>query len=293
MTKYIGVIGYPLKHSLSPAFQQAALDYYQFDIRYQAWETEAEELSSVVNNLRYNQNLGANITVPYKESVLELIDDIDDMARLIGAVNTIANRNGKLIGFNTDVYGFLRGLREDAGFNPENKRAIVLGAGGAARAVTFALITEGISSLAIVNRSSMRANDLADSITRYILKKEMQTEVIALTWQDLRLRETIKQCHLIVNCTTLGMKYSSGEEKSPLTVDLIPKYALVYDLVYNPSETVLLKTAKAAGADILGGLSMLVYQGASSFEIWTGKEAPVEIMLSTAKKVLFNIGGQI
>ena len=114
MTQHIGVIGYPLKHTLSPDFQQAALDYYELDIKYEVWETETENLPSAIGKLRQPQNLGANITVPYKETILHLIDDIDDLARLIGAVNTIVNQNSKLVGFNTDAFGFLRALQDDA-----------------------------------------------------------------------------------------------------------------------------------------------------------------------------------
>lgn len=292
MTQYIGVIGYPLKHSLSPDFQQAALDYYQLDIHYEVWETEAESLSSAINQLRQPQNLGANITVPYKETVLHLIDEVDNLASLIGAVNTIVNRDGKLIGFNTDAHGFLQALREDAKFEPENKRVLILGAGGAARAISFVLLQEKVRSLIIINRTSARAEALVGSLTKYAIDRKIRTEVIALPWQDLRLRETIEHSQLIVNCTTLGMKYSSDEEQSPLTVDSIPRDALVYDLVYNPSETPLLRMARGVGANIIGGLPMLVYQGAASFKLWTGREPPVDIMFSAAKQALLKIGGE-
>lgn len=292
MTQYIGVIGYPLKHSLSPDFQQAALDYYQLDIHYEVWETEAESLSSAIDQLRQPQNLGANVTVPYKETVLHFIDEVDSLASLVGAVNTIVNRDGKLIGFNTDTHGFLQALREDAKFGPENKRVVILGAGGAARAVGFALLQEKVESLIIINRTSARAEALVDSLTKYVTDGKIRTEVIALPWQDSRLQETVEHCQLIVNCTTLGMKHPSQEEQSPLTADSIPKDALVYDLVYNPLETPLLRMAREAGADILGGLPMLVYQGAASFKLWTGREAPLDIMFSAAKQALLKIGGE-
>lgn len=292
MTQYIGVIGYPLKHSLSSDFQQAALDYYQLGVHYEVWETEAENLSSAINQLRQPQNLGANVTVPYKETALHLIDEVDNLASLIGAVNTIVNRDGKLMGFNTDAHGFLRALREDAKFEPENKRVVILGAGGAARAVTFVLLQEKVNSLIIINRTSGRAEALVDSLTKYAIDRKIRTEVIVLPWQELKLREAVEHCQLIVNCTTLGIKYSFQEEQSPLTADSIPKGALVYDLVYNPLETALLRMAREAGADILGGLPMLVYQGAASFKLWTGREAPLDIMFSAAKQALLKIGGE-
>lgn len=286
MTRYISVIGYPLKHSLSPDFQQAALDYYQLDIRYEMWETEAWDLPSEINRLRQPQNLGANVTVPYKEAVLHLVDEVDNLASLIGAVNTIVNRDGKLRGFNTDAPGFLRALYENAKFAPENKRVVILGAGGAARAVGFALLQERVNSLAIASRTLLRAKTLVDSLKRYAIDRKMRTEVIALPWQDLKFREAIEHCQLIVNCTPLGMKYSSQEEQSPLSAASIPKGALIYDLVYNPSETPLLKMAREAGVSILSGLPMLVYQGADSFKIWTHREAPLDIMFRAVRQAL-------
>jgi len=286
MTQYISIIGYPLKHSLSPGFQQAALDYCQLDIRYEVGETEAEDLPSEINRLRQPQNLGANVTVPYKEAVLHLVDEVDNLASLIGAVNTIVNRDGKLVGFNTDAPGFLRALRENANFKPADKRALILGAGGAARAISFALLWEKVSSLAIANRTLVRAEALVDSLARYAVDRKMRTEVIALPWQGSKFREAIEHCQLIVNCTPLGMKYSSQEEQSPLSAALIPKGALVYDLVYNPSETPLLRMAREAGASVLSGLPMLVYQGADSFKIWTHRGAPLDIMFRAAREAL-------
>jgi shikimate dehydrogenase len=291
VTQFIGVIGYPLKHSVSPDFQQAALDYYKLDVRYEAWEVKAEGLLSTINQLRQPQNLGANITVPYKETTLHLIDEVDDFASLVGAVNTVVNRDGKLIGFNTDAYGFLKALRDDARFEPKNKRVIVLGAGGAARAVGFALLQEKVSSLIIANRTLAKAESLAGSLAKHAANNKMSTEIAAVPWQSSKLTEAVENCQLIVNCTSLGMKSSSYEEESPLASDLIPKDALVYDLVYNPLETPLLRMARGAGAKTIGGLPMLVYQGAASFKMWTGREAPLDIMYSAAKQALTKIGG--
>ncbi|MFC2051044.1 shikimate dehydrogenase [Chloroflexota bacterium] len=291
MTQFISVIGYPLKHSLSPDFQQAALDYYKLDIRYEAREVETADLLSAIIRLRQPQNLGANITVPYKEEALHLIDEVDDFAGLVGAVNTIVNRDGKLVGFNTDAYGFLKALHDDADFKPENKRILVLGAGGAARAVCFALLQERISSLTIANRTMAKAVSLATSLAEHAVNSKISTEIAAMPWKKSKLIEAVENCQLIVNCTSLGMKGSPYEEESPLASDLIPKDALVYDLVYNPSETPLLRVAREAGANIIGGLPMLVYQGAASFKIWTDREAPLDIMLPAARQALIKIGG--
>ena len=291
MTQFISVIGYPLKHSISPDFQQAALDHYKLDINYEAREVKPADLLSVIYKLRQPQNLGANITVPYKEKTLHLIDEVDDFAGMVGAVNTIVNRDGKLAGFNTDAYGFLTALHDDARFNPENKRVIVLGAGGAARAVCFALLQEGVGSLIIANRTMPKAISLAGSLAEYAVSNKISTEIAAMPRQNSKLTEAVENCQLIVNCTSLGMKGSPYEEESPLESDLIPKGALVYDLVYNPLETPLLRIAREAGANTIGGLPMLVYQGVASFELWTDREAPLDIMLSAARQALIKIGG--
>jgi shikimate dehydrogenase len=291
VTQFISVIGYPLKHSISPDFQQAALDYYNLDIRYQAWEVEAEDFPSAVNRLRQPQNLGANVTVPYKETVIRFLDEIDDFARLVGAVNTVVNKDGRLKGFNTDASGFLKALRDGAGFEPGKKKALILGAGGAARAVGFSLAQEKVSALFFTDLFLEKAKNLAGALIKFAADSQIKIDIEAVQLPSANLAKVAVQCQLIVNCTTVGMKHSPEESLSPLASDSIPKDALVYDLVYNPSQTPLLKMAKAAGAKTIGGLPMLVYQGAFSFKMWTGREAPFDIMLSAARKALVGIGG--
>jgi len=280
MTRFVGLIGSKLSHSISPQFQQAAFDYLGLDIRYEVWETAKDELPKVVEGMRDASKLGANVTIPHKEAVLPLLDGVDNDARRIGAVNTIVNRGGKLTGYNTDASGFMRALRDDGAFSPRNKRVVLLGAGGAARAVGFALVDAGVRSLIILNRSVERGRALAWDL------KVSDTEVVALSWKDGNTLTALAECDLLVNCTSVGMKDGSGEGKSPLGIGLIPKRALVYDVVYNPLETPLLAAAKKAGARTLGGLPMLVYQGAASFELWTGKSAPIDIMMRVAKRAL-------
>lgn len=265
------------------------MDYYHLDIRYEAWETSPEKLKPTIAKLREPQNLGANVTVPYKEAVLPLLDGIDDLANLIGAVNTIVKKADRLWGFNTDAHGFIEALYQEGHFEPQGKRVVILGAGGVARAVCFALVREKASCLAIVNRTLARARALADSLKSYLRGCLLKTEVTTLPWQALNLGKTFGHCHLIVNCTTMGMKYSPQEGKSPLSLEVIPRGILVYDLVYNPCPTPLLLVAEKAGANTLNGLAMLVYQGAASFELWTGREPPVDIMLKRAREV---IGGE-
>jgi shikimate dehydrogenase len=291
MSRYIGLIGYPLKHSISPYFQQVALNYYQLDIHYEAWETNQARLPDKVNDLRKPQNVGANVTVPYKEAVLPLLDKVDDLASSIGAVNTIVKKGDTLLGFNTDAYGFIEALDKEGHFDPEGKHVVILGAGGVARAVGFALVQKTVASLAIADGIFERARALTENLVRYIKgssrsSQALEPNVTAFQWQSLSSAKTLDHCDLIVHCTTIGMKDSSQEGQSPLRLEVIPKGVLVYDVVYNPWLTPLLRLAQKAGANILGGLPMLVYQGAASFKLWTGREAPVDIMFNKAKEML-------
>ncbi len=274
----VGLIGYPLGHSISPAFQQAAFDYYGMDARYLVWETPADGLAQRIQSLRASHVLGANVTVPYKEAVCSSLDILSEAAQCTGAVNTIVNRKGLLEGYNTDVPGFLRALWEDGRLDPRGKRVLLLGAGGAARAVAYALSGAGVASLTIANRTVERAKRLAE-----VLGIGAISEVVSLEPRTLARQAG---WDAIVNTTTLGMWHSPGEGQSPLPPGLIQPHALVYDLVYNPPETPLLREARKAGARTLGGLPMLVYQGAEAFRLWTGKEPPLEVMFEAARKAL-------
>ena len=164
MTQLAGIFGYPLSHSLSPAFQQAAFNHHGLDVRYLAWETPPEGLADEVAKLRSGDFIGANVTIPHKESVIALLDEVDPLAQSIGAVNTIVKSSGRLVGHNTDAHGFMRELKEDGGFEPTGKRVLLLGAGGAARAAAFALCREGVASITIANRNVSRAEALANAL---------------------------------------------------------------------------------------------------------------------------------
>lgn len=296
MSRYIGLIGYPLKHSISPCFQQAALDHYKLDIRYKAWETAPAELRDIVNRLRQPGNIGANVTVPYKQKVLPLLDEIDDLASLIGAVNTVVSRDDKLLGFNTDAHGFAEALAKEGHFDPKGKKVVMLGAGGVARAVGFALVRENVASLAITDGIADRSTTLVENLVAYVKRamlnpKEWEPNISSFEWQELESARTLEGCDLIVHCTTIGMKDGPQEGQSPLKLETIPRDVLVYDVVYNPRTTPLLELAGKAGANILGGLSMLVYQGAASFKLWIDREAPVDIMFARAREAL--TGGKV
>ena len=280
MTQLVGIFGYPLAHSISPAFQQAAFDYYSLPVRYHAWPTPPDRLEEEVRKLRDPEYLGANVTVPHKERVRAYLDDVDPWARSVGAVNTIAREDGRLIGYNTDAYGFIRSLKESGGFDPKGKKVLLLGAGGAARAAVFGLAQEYIASLTIANRTLERARSLARDVGDHI------AHVTALPMSVAALEEASAHADLIVNCTSIGMSHGDAEGLSPLEARLIPSSALVYDMVYNPPETPLLIEARTAGTRTLGGLPMLVYQGAASFERWTGREAPIDLMFRAAEEAL-------
>ena len=291
MSRYIGLIGYPLKHSVSPFFQQAALDHYKLDIRYEAWETVPAELRDIVKKLRERENIGANVTVPYKEKILPLLDETDDLASLIGAVNTVVSKGDKLLGFNTDAQGFAEALEKERHFDPKGKKVVMLGAGGVARAVSFVLVLRNVASLAITDGIFERSTGLAEDLVRYVKRaalnpKDWEPNISSFEWRELESTATLERCDLIVHCTTIGMKDSPQEGQSPLKLEVIPKNVLVYDLVYNPRPTLLLRLAEQAGANILDGLPMLVYQGAASFKLWTDKEAPVDIMFDKAREML-------
>ncbi|MFQ5880283.1 MAG: shikimate dehydrogenase [Dehalococcoidia bacterium] len=288
MTQRIGLIGKPVAHSVSPAFQQAALDYYGLDARYEAWETEPEGLAATVAALPGRGYLGANVTVPYKEAVIPLMDHLDDVAATVGAVNTVVNRDGQLWGYNTDGEGFLRALRQQAGYDVRGQRVLVLGAGGAARAVVMALLRARAAAVSVANRTWERAQRLVQDLRAHAGTAELQ----AVPYTPVALAEATAGCGLLVNCTSIGMRHTPEEGAPPLSPELIPPGVLVFDVVANPLETRLLAEARRRGARTVNGLTMLVYQGAAAFELWTGLPAPVDVMLAAAQRAMDPEGGQ-
>jgi shikimate dehydrogenase len=277
----IGLIGKPLAHSISPVFQQAALDHLRIGARYVLWETEREALAERVAGMRQPDCLGANVTVPYKEVVIPLLDEIDALAGRIGAVNTIVNRDGQLCGYNTDMTGFARALREEGGFDPRGAQVVLLGAGGAGRAATTALVQGKAASVTISDIVPERTQRLVEDLGR-----QSQTTLRALAPGEENLAAVMKECQLLVNCTPIGMRHSKEEHDLPIPTELIPAGILVFDIIYNPLETRFLAEAKTRGARTLGGLPMLVYQGAHSFELWTAVQAPLGVMFEAARKAL-------
>ena len=276
MTQRLGIIGYPIGHSISPIFQQAGLDHLGIDATYEKWEVTPEGVGDFVAGLRAPGTLGINITVPHKQAVIPFLDEVDEWATAAGAVNTIVNHDGHLTGHNTDGPGFLRALLVETGYDPSRTRALILGAGGAARGILLALIRGGVDSLVIANRTLERAETLAQLSS----DNGVGSEAISLSGDALT--EAAASANLIVNCTTMGMSHGPDEHGSPISAAQIPATATVNDVVYTPLLTPILKEAAAAGATVLGGLPMLVYQGVLSFQMWTGVDAPVDVMLAAA-----------
>lgn len=271
----LGIIGFPIGHSISPVFQQAALDALGVDGVYGRWEVPPDGVGEFLRGLRDGGARGVNVTVPHKEAVIPLLDEVDDWAAAAGAVNTIVNRGGRLTGHNTDGLGFLRALREEAGFEPAGQTALILGAGGAARGIVLALARAGVGRMVIANRTIARAERLA-ALAQH---NGVPASAVELSPRGV---DAASDAALIVNCTSMGMLHGPDESGSPLPAAAIPPGALVNDLVYNPLRTPLLQAAETAGAATLGGLGMLVYQGAASFEMWLERPAPTAVMMQAA-----------
>jgi shikimate dehydrogenase len=280
--KRVGLIGQGLKHSLSAVMQQAALDYHGLDARYELWDTQPEGVERRVASLRGEECFGANVTVPHKQAVIPFLDGLDGIATRAGAVNTIVRGDVRLTGHNTDVTGFARAV-EEAGFEVRGARTAVLGAGGGARAVTLALIEAGASSVSLSDAVPARAAALTDDLRGLV---SSGAAVAWSRWGEDAFQRSLRECELLVNCTPVGMRFGPAEGESPVAADLIPPGCLAFDLVYNPEETPFLAAARSRGARTARGLAMLVYQGAASFRLWTGLEAPVEIMFRAARKAL-------
>lgn len=284
MTAEVGIIGYPIGHSISPIFQQAAFDHYKLDIRYHVWEIEPNHLKEAVFNLRQSKVLGFNVTVPYKESIMKELDEITEEATNIGAVNTVINQAGTLVGHNTDGAGFIRALKEEGEFDPEGKTTLIIGAGGSAKAVAYHLLKNKISHLLLANRTHIRAEILGASLKSLGYEN---IEFVSPTGTELELILSSKSPpDLIVNCTSLGMVGGPGPTLMAIPAHLIPQSSLVCDLVYNPLFTPLLNGAIESGAQTLTGLPMLVHQGALAFHLWSNYEPPIQIMFEAARTAL-------
>lgn len=269
----LGVIGDPIAHSFSPDMHNAAIDALGMDLCYVAFHVQPGRVGSAVNGLRGFDILGLNVTIPHKLAVMEHVDQVSEEALAVGAVNTIHNENGNLTGYNTDVYGVTTAIEQIAGVTRFPESCVVLGGGGASRAVTYALgKREEVKRVTILNRTVERAEALATDMEKITGK-----EIVPLALDEGSEKMAFDGAGLVVNTTSLGMH--PHPDKSPLFNDAAIRPDLIlYDTVFNPLETKLMRQFKAKGAPAFGGLDMLVLQGARSFEIWTGTEPPTDVM---------------
>ena len=272
----LSILGFPLSHSLSPAMHNAALrEVGLSDWRYEAMPVESARLSEAVQLIRGDEFAGANVTVPHKEKIMPLLDGVTPVAEAIGAVNTIVKRDGKLIGHNTDAAGLLADLHSH-GVKIQDRVVLVLGAGGSARAAVAACAGMGAKV-----RIAARRRDQALNLQSLISTPQLPITIYDLTVNDLT--RASHDCALILNCTPLGM--NPNIDSSPWFDSVpFPKESFVYDLVYNPRQTKLVKQARAQGLNADTGLGMLIEQGALAFELWTGKDAPRKIMREAAEE---------
>ncbi len=280
MIKITGLIGFPLGHSISSAMHNAAYKKLGLDFDYVPFEVSPADLKEALAGLRALRLRGFNVTIPHKEAILPLLDDITPVVRQIGAVNTVVNQDGKLVGYNTDGPGFIESLKVDARFDPQGKKTVILGAGGASRAVAVMLAEAGASEITISDVIEAKASLLAEYLLSF-----GKTTCFYEKIGSQELADRIAGADLLVNASPAGMYPKIDENPLGENIKLTSRL-MVYDLVYNPAETKLLAAGKAAGARTCSGLGMLVRQGALAFTLFTAEEAPVNVMWEAAEKAL-------
>ena len=279
MTKRVVLIGHPVAHSLSGAMQQAAFDELGIDARYELWDRTPMALGEAIIEIRSEDFLGANVTIPHKERVVPMVDRLTEEASATGAVNTITRDGRRLVGHNTDVPGFKVALDRLVGKQKMPKQAVVLGAGGGARAVVYGLITEGFQRVIVFNRHLHRAEGLVKHFGRSAAHMELR----AMPWHESIIEAEVAKTKVLVNATSIGL----AGDVSPVPAEVLHGELLVLDVIY--SRTRLLRDAAAVGAATADGELMLLHQGAAAFTLWTGQPAPLELM--QAKLVEARAGG--
>lgn len=268
MTKRVVLIGHPVAHSLSGAMQQAAFDDLGIDARYELWDKAPIDLADAITELRTDDFLGANVTIPHKERVVPMVDRLTEDASATGAVNTLTREGRRLIGHNTDVPGFKVALDKLVGRQKMPRTAVVLGAGGGARAVVYGLIREGFQRVIVFNRHLHRAEGLVKHFGRTAAHMELR----AMPWHESIIEAEIAKTKVLVNATSIGL----ASDVSPVGATLLHGELLVLDLIYAKSR--LLRDAATAGATTADGEQMLLHQGAAAFTLWTGQPAPLDVM---------------
>ncbi len=279
-TRVCGVIGDPIEHTLSPIMHNAAFQALGMDYVFCAFKVKPAGVEDAVNGMHALNIRGLNVTMPHKSTVIKHLDRVDLSAQIINSVNTILNKENLLFGFNTDGVGAVKALKEN-GVELKGRKVLLLGAGGAARAIAYAMAKEA-DELAVLNRTVKQAQALAK-----LLEKACSKKIAAGSLSPGDMQSNLQDSDILINATSVGMKPKADE--SPVSPKLLRRDLSVMDIVYNPLETKLAKDAKAAGAKVVSGVEMLIYQGAASFEIWTGKSAPVEVMRDAALSHLLKV----
>ena len=268
MTKRVVLIGHPVAHSLSGAMQQAAFDARGIDAAYELWDRPPIDLPDAIAEVRGDDFLGANVTIPHKERVVPLIDRLTEEAHATGAVNTITREGRRLVGHNTDAPGFSAALDRLVGRAKMPRQAVVLGAGGGARAVVYGLIREGFTRIVVFNRHLHRA----EALVKHFGKSAAHMELRAMPWHPSIIESELAKAKILVNATSIGLT----SDESPIPAEVLTPELLVLDLIYN--RTPLLRDAEAVGAIAQDGETMLLHQGAAAFTLWTGQAAPLDVM---------------
>lgn len=271
-TRLAGLIGKPTHHSISPLMHTTAFAACGIDAVYLSFDIESEEVAAALEAIKTLSFIGANVTMPHKAAVLPYLDDVSPAARLIGAVNTIVPSDGKLVGHNTDGSGFMRSL-QDIGVNPVNHQITILGAGGAATAIITQAALDGVKAIHVYNRKDQFFAKSAEKLQVIAAETGCQIQLFDLEAQADQLSESLADSCLLVNATGVGMAPHTAASALP-DFELLKGELAVYDVIYDPRETLLLQEAKARGLKTANGLGMLLYQGAAAFKLWTGKEMP-------------------
>lgn len=274
-TNIVGLIGHPVEHSFSPPMHNAAFDALNMDYAYVAFDVNPNDLKSAIEGAESLNIKGFNVTIPHKVDVMQYLDELDEVARLIGAVNTIDFKNLK--GYNTDGIGAVKAIEEVTSI--KNKNVVVAGAGGASRAISFYIAKYGAESLTILNRNEVKAESLASDVSDSGLIGEVASDSINA------IGNYMESADVLIDATPLGMHPNINDEPI-VKADMMDEDLVVFDAVYNPNETVLIKEAIKANAKPVYGIKMLLYQGAESFKIWTGKTAPVDVMEKALRNTL-------
>ena len=274
-TNIVGLIGHPVEHSFSPPMHNAAFDALNMDYAYVAFDVNPNDLKSAIEGAESLNIKGFNVTIPHKVDVMQYLDELDEVARLIGAVNTIDFKNLK--GYNTDGIGAVKAIEEVTSI--KNKNVIVAGAGGASRAISFYIAKYGAESLTILNRNEAKAESLASDVSDSGLIGEVASDSINA------IGNYMESADVLIDTTPLGMHPNINDEPI-VKADMMDEDLVVFDVVYNPNETVLIKEVIKANAKPVYGIKMLLYQGAESFKIWTGKTAPIDVMEKALRNTL-------